>query len=178
MNILSNVSIAKLIGVVLLGTTVTCNVAFANLDTLNAKNLTPPKTNLNRMNNETLEQILKDNGAIIEGSLGFWQVQYMDRVLTVVTDESYNRMRIMTAIIHQKDLKKSQTTALLEAQFDRALDVKYALHNQILWSAFIHPLKELTEQQVKDAMSQVYYAAHNFGGSYRSTDVQFGNRSD
>ena len=82
----------------------------------------------------------------------------------------------MTAVIHQDKLKKNQFIELLEAQFDRALDVKYAISNEVLWSAFIHPLKELTEEQVKDAMSQVYYAAYNFGGSYRSTELQFGNR--
>lgn len=153
-------------------------MAFANVDTLEATNQKHNKIPPSGMNNELLEQILKDNGTVLKGSLGFWQVQYMDRVLTVVTDVGHNRMRIMTAIIEKKDLKKAQTIELLQAQFDRALDVKYALYNDILWSAFVHPLKELTEDQVKDAMSQVYYAAHNFGGSYRSTDLQFGNRED
>ncbi|PCH88960.1 MAG: hypothetical protein COB88_02545 [Flavobacteriales bacterium] len=170
--------IVKMLGVILIGTAVTVNSALANSDTLKSVDQPHPKNLANGMNNEILEKILQDNGKILEGSLGFWQVQYLDRVLTVVTDESHNRMRIMTAVVHKKDLKKAQTTELLEAQFDRALDVKYALYNDILWSAFVHPLKELTEHQVKDALSQVYYAAHNFGGSYRSTDLQFGNRED
>lgn len=155
-----------------------CDVAFANLDTLESKNIEQTKIGGSGMNNELLEQILRDNGTIIKGSLGFWQVQYLDRVLTVVTDAGHNRMRIMTAIMEKKDLKKAQTIELLQAQFDRALDVKYALYNDILWSAFVHPLKELTENQVKDALSQVYFAAYNFGGSYRSTDLQFGNREE
>ncbi|MCH8319327.1 MAG: hypothetical protein IIA88_12705 [Bacteroidetes bacterium] len=45
----------------------------------------------------------------------------------------------------------------------------------MLWSIFVHPLKELTQSQLIDAISQVFYAAHNFGGSYRSTNLQFGS---
>ncbi|MBL4753280.1 MAG: hypothetical protein JKY52_06755 [Flavobacteriales bacterium] len=169
---------AKEIGGVLFGIMLMANTSFANTDTLKSADM-PTSTSLNTgMTNERLGQILKENAKIIEGSLGFWQVQYHDRVLTIVTDENHNRMRIVTAVIEQKDLKKSHMTELLEAQFDRALDVKYALSNDILWSAFVHPLKELTEEQVKDALSQVYFAAYNFGGSYRSTDLQFGSRED
>ena len=130
------------------------------------------------MTNESLEIILKQNGSIIEGRRGYWQVKYKERLLTIITDPTHNRMRIITAIIEKKDIKKAQYAELLEAQFDRILDVKYALYNDVLWAAFIHPLKELTEEQVIDALSQVYYAANNFGGSYRSTDLQFGNRED
>lgn len=151
---------------------------FANLDSLKSTDQRHIKIPPSEMNDEWLGEILKDNGTILKGSPGFWQVQYLDRILTVVTNAGHNRMRIMTAVVKQKDLKKAQITELLKAQFDRVLDVKYALHNDVLWSAFIHPLKELTEEQVKDAMSQVYFAAYNFGGSYRSTDIQFGNRED
>lgn len=162
--------------IVLFSVMVFSNAVHANLDTLESNANMNNKIQPSGMTNELLEQILKDNGKVLKGSLGFWQVQYLDRVLTVVTDAGHNRMRIMTAIMHRKELKKAQTIELLEAQFDRALDVKYALFNDFLWSAYIHPLKELTEDQVKDALSQVYFAAYNFGGSYRSTDLQFGNR--
>jgi len=172
-------SYAKVIGSVVLCTLLMTNAVTANPDTLKSVDMPTSTTTLNsEMTNERLGIILNDNAKIIEGSLGFWQVQYLDRVLTIVTDESHNRMRIMTAVILEKNLKKSQMKEVLEAQFDRALDVKYALSNEVLWSAFVHPLKELTEEQVKDALSQVYYAAYNFGGSYRSTDLQFGNRAD
>ena len=126
------------------------------------------------MDNSQLEKIIKNQGTIIEGQLGFWRFKLGNRELTIVTDEAHNRMRIMTPIIERKNIKKDQYQELLEAMFDRALDVKYALYNDVLWSVFIHPLKELTEEQVIDALSQVFYAAHNFGESYVSTDLQFG----
>lgn len=126
------------------------------------------------MDNEKLESVLESSGKIIEGRLGYWRLRYRDRVFTIITDESHNRMRIMTPVIEKKNIKKSQYTALLEAQFDRVLDVKYAMFNDFLWSVFIHPLKELTEEQVEDALSQVYFAAATFGNQYVSTDLQFG----
>ena len=126
------------------------------------------------MNNSKLERILEDNGKIIQGNLGYWQLRYHDRVFTIITDEKHNRMRIMTPIIELKKVKKPQFEEILEAQFDRVLDVKYAAYNEYLWSVFIHPLSELTEEQVEDALSQVYYAAATFGNQYVSTNLQFG----
>ena len=59
------------------------------------------------------------------------------------------------------------------ANFHSVLDVKYALSDEIIWSVFTHPLKELSEHQVEDAIKQVYAAALTFGGSYSSTDMVF-----
>ena len=43
----------------------------------------------------------------------------------------------------------------------------------MMWCVFIHPLKALSEEQVIDAMSQVYYGAMTFGTTYSSTDLVF-----
>jgi len=64
-------------------------------------------------------------------------------------------------------------TAALIANFHTALDIKYAITDGILWSAYIHPLKELTEDQVIDAVSQVFYGNVNFGASFSSSSLVF-----
>lgn len=131
------------------------------------------------MNNQKLESILKKEGEITkESEEGYWQVIYNERPIIVITDITHNRMRIISPIIEQKDMTQAQYETILKAQFDRALDVKYALYDNILWSVFAHPLQELTEKQVKDALSQVFYAAKNFGGTYSSTDIIFGGEED
>lgn len=130
-----------------------------------------------KMNNSKLEKILIEMGTV-KGNEGYWELTVADRMMLVITDQFNNRMRIISPVVEKKDLKKGQWEDILEAQFDRALDVKYALWNDVLWSCFVHPLGELTEEQVKDAVSQVYYAAKNFGTSYVSTDLQFGGGSD
>lgn len=127
-----------------------------------------------KMDNNQLEAILKTQGKIIEGQPGSWRVAYQEGILLIITDQTNNRMRIIMPIIEKAKITDEQYVEILEAQFDRALDVKYALFEDVLWSVFAHPLGELTEAQVKDAMSQVYYAGYNFGGSYQSTDLIFG----
>jgi len=82
-------------------------------------------------------------------------------------------MRIISPITESINLDEDKKTLMLLANFHTALDVKYAISDNILWSVFIHPLKELTTSQVKNAISQVYSANVTFGSTYTSTDLVF-----
>lgn len=95
-----------------------------------------------------------------------------------IADSTHNRMRIISPITDIDRLNEELKTASLMANFHTALDVKYAISDNVLWSVFIHPLKELSENQVLDAISQVYYAHINFGTTFSSTSLVFpGNRT-
>ena len=61
----------------------------------------------------------------------------------------------------------------MEANFHSVLDARYAVSEDILWVAYIHPLRELQPAQAVDAIVQVYNAALTFGTSYSSTDLAF-----
>ena len=130
------------------------------------------------MNNVKMDSILHQIGEKVEGKLGNWQLIYGDRVLFIITDQTYNRMRIFTPIIEQKDLEKGELEAMLEANFHAALDAKYALYADFVVSLFTHPLQELTAHQFKDAVKQVAVAAQNFGTTYSSTDFIFGGDTE
>lgn len=125
------------------------------------------------MNNESLGKILEAEGDSLIGRPGSWQFNVHDHYLLVFTDESHNRMRIISPIVEVKDLEPAYLENALMANFHTALDVKYAISDGIMWSVFIHPLKELTEAQVEDAIIQVYRAAATFGTTYSSTDLFF-----
>ena len=125
------------------------------------------------MNNVSLKTILDETCAKVEGEEGYWQAEYLDRILVIITDSRYNRMRIISPIIEVKDLKKKQMEEAMSANFDKVLDAKYAIANDIVWSVFAHPLQQLTKAQVKDALNQVYLAAATFGNEYKSTDISF-----
>ena len=103
-------------------------------------------------------------------------VQYnLDGVqIYLITDESANRMRLMAGVVKESDLSQTDLATLLEANFDRALDAKYALSDGVLWSVFTHPLKELEKEQVIDAFYQVKNLVNNYGSTYNSTDFLFG----
>lgn len=102
-----------------------------------------------------------------------WQFIIKNTPFVAIADSTHNRMRIMSPIIESNNLSEELKTASLMANFHTALDVKYAISDGILWSVYIHPLKELTENQVLDAVSQVYYAKVNFGTTFSSTSLVF-----
>lgn len=127
-----------------------------------------------KMTNVKMWKILHENIEEVQGKMGNWQFTMRERPVMIVTDFGANRMRIMSPIVEEKELKKEHYKIMLEANFDRALDSKYAIFNAVVWSVFTHPLEELTEDQFKDALTQVVTLSENFGGSYTSTDMVFG----
>lgn len=109
--------------------------------------------------------------ALVEGN----SVRFLfnESMLICIHDESANRMRIISPIVEREKLGEEELLNALVANFHTALDVKYALSDEIVWSVYAHPLKELTEAQVIDAIQQVYAAAITFGQSYSSTNLSF-----
>lgn len=131
-----------------------------------------------KMDNKRLEKIINSASDSVQGQVGYWQFKYFDRYFLLITDETHNRMRIVSPIVEEEKLDEDYFKKCLEANYHSALDVKYALSDGLLWSVFIHPLKELSEAQVKDAIAQVYSAAATFGYSYTSTELVFGKPSN
>ena len=129
------------------------------------------------MTNERLAELLHEHAQVQEGQPGFWRVIFQSRTLLIVTDESHNRMRIMTPVAEQSELDEATLRTVLSANFDRALDARYATSGEHLWSTFIHPLRELTARQFVDALRQVATLADNFGTSYTSGSLVFGGWS-
>ncbi|WP_298901138.1 hypothetical protein [uncultured Psychroserpens sp.] len=125
------------------------------------------------MNNDKLNDIYTSVSDSIQGNKGAWQFFVKDVQLVSFTDTNHNRMRIISPIADANVLDDDLLKAALVANFHTALDVKYAVSEGILWAVFIHPLKELSDHQVKDAVSQVYHANVNFGTSFASTALTF-----
>lgn len=130
------------------------------------------------MTNSDLEKIIYVVADSLRGETGNWQFMIKNRILICVTDENNNRMRIMSPIIEQKKLAYKDMLKLMEANFHTALDVKYAISEDILWSVFIHPLKELNKDEVLSAINQVYEATVTYGTTYSSTGLTFPDRRE
>lgn len=127
-------------------------------------------------NNETLRKVIERMADSVIGDRGNLQFVIKDRLLVCITDENHNRMRIITPVTEVSNLTGDELLNALVANFHTALDVKYAISDEILWSVFIHPLNELSEAQIEDAISQVYFAAETFGSSYSSSTLVFPNK--
>lgn len=124
-------------------------------------------------NNDTLDAIITKVADTVAGQKGQWRFMIKDRMMICITDENNNRMRIISPITEVENLPEQELINALTANFHTALDIKYAISDEILWSVFIHPLQELTEGQMEDAIIQVYNGAETFGTIYSSTNLNF-----
>lgn len=113
-----------------------------------------------------------DENAVREG--GMWSFKIADVPVTIVTDEKNDRMRIMVAIRKVDEVDDAELMRLLQADFDSALDARYAVAHDILWSAYIHPLAALHDRQFISAIGQTVNLALTYGTSYTSGELVFG----
>lgn len=126
------------------------------------------------MTNRKLDELIRQISREVDGQLGYWKFTIDGRDILVITDETHNRMRIMSPVTSQEQLDPDELVRLLEANFGSALDAKYALRDKTLWSVFTHPLGELSDEQFLDCVAQVANLANNFGQSYASSNLIFG----
>ncbi|MEL6917413.1 MAG: hypothetical protein AAFO99_06750 [Bacteroidota bacterium] len=129
------------------------------------------------MTPEKLEEIITQVSDTLQKKGNSIQFLVQDRMMICVYDQNANRMRIISPIIEREEVKDEALLNALVANFHSALDVKYALSDEIIWSVFIHPLRELSDYQVSDAIEQVYSAAATFGTTYSSTNLVFPGNS-
>jgi len=127
-----------------------------------------------QMTNQKLKNILTQEVDNIEGFSGRWQLKLKELPMMVLTDSINDRMRIIAPIIEVSKLDEELLLDCLTANFHSALDVKYAISDNILWSVYVHPLSPLTEKEVRSAVQQVYLAVATFGTSFSSTPLLFG----
>jgi hypothetical protein len=127
------------------------------------------------MDNERLGEVLAENCQIVDADAAAnrWLVEYAGYRMLVVTDEAADRMRIMASIADYDELRVRDLRVLLAANFDRTLDARYATAGGFLWAVFLHPLAELSQDQVAEGLRQVAALARNFGTSYAASDLTF-----
>lgn len=125
------------------------------------------------MNNQKLEQLIKRFDENAQGRLGYWQVSYENVKALVVTDENADRMRILVQITDAEQLEKEHLYRAMQANFDSALDARYAVAQGKLWSTFIHPLGALSDEEFFSGMAQTIVLALTFGSTYSSGALIF-----
>lgn len=103
-----------------------------------------------------------------------WQFTLDERMILVVTDAAAGRMRIMTPIAEAAALPEGAMERLLQANFDTALDARYAIANGLVWGTFIHPLDSLTTRDFASGVLQTKSLADTFGTTFSSGALNFG----
>lgn len=130
------------------------------------------------MDNEKLHSIIYTLSDHMEGTDGQWQFIIDSTSFLCLTDKLHNRMRIISPIANMSEVTPEQVQRCMEANFHSALDGRYAVSDDIMWAAYIHPLKELTKEQVFSAISQVYSCARTFGTVYSSGTLSFPTKDE
>lgn len=125
------------------------------------------------MSNARLDSLIRKLDEQVKGRPGFWQFIIEQREVYVITDEKADRMRIISPVAELDTLKAAQMKRLLQANFDSALDARYAIAKELLWSAYLHPLTSLQDKQFLGAIGQVVNLATTFGSSYSSGALIF-----
>lgn len=127
-----------------------------------------------KMSSQRLGEIISqlDADAVEDGNS--WRFSFHERPIFLVYDDNADRMRVMSPVISSDALTDELMFRMLQANYDAVLDPRYAIAQGIVWSAFIHPLSALSEEQFASAVVQVFIAAQTFGSSFTSGALIFG----
>ena len=105
---------------------------------------------------------------------GSWQFTISDRPVIIVTDQLNNRMRIISPVSKAEGMPPELMKRLMQANFDTALDARYAIARGVIWATFIHPLRALHDRQFISAIGQTVNLAITFGTTFSSGEMSFG----
>lgn len=109
----------------------------------------------------------------LEGQPGFWRGARNEVPVFVFSDDEHDRMRIMAPIGVVEELDPDLLHVLLQANYDRALDARYAMRGNELWSVVVHPLATLATDDLPSLFDQVVLLVKNTGSSFASTELVF-----
>lgn len=103
-----------------------------------------------------------------------WQFAIDEVQILVVTDPVNDRMRILTPVSLAEALPEEALLRLLQANFDTALDARYAVAQELVWGTFIHPLESLTTREFASGVLQTKSLADTFGTTFSSGLLSYG----
>jgi len=129
------------------------------------------------MNQNLMEKAVKNMASHSEGGKGLVKFKFSNTQMYLISDVKHNRMRIIAPIIEYKKLTIKHLDAILESNFHKSLDARYAVSKGVLYSAYIHSLAELNETQIKSAVQQVANLALSFGNEYSSGMLTYSGKS-
>lgn len=97
-----------------------------------------------------------------------------DIPVLIVTDPAADRMRAMVPIRSADGMTAEEMERVMQANFDTALDARYALARGRLWAVFIHPLSPLERDEFISGLGQTVNLAKSYGTLYSGGAMTFG----
>lgn len=145
-------------------------LTFAGLSTAFAQEQAAPEPHmtLERLSKIifTLDEQAQSNGPHFQMTIG-------DVPVLILTDVNADRMRAMVPIRAAKDMTPDEVLRVMQANFDTALDARYAIAQGKLWGAFIHPLSSLEKDEFISGLGQTVNIAKTYGTLFSGGSLSF-----
>ncbi len=103
-----------------------------------------------------------------------FQMIIQDVPVLIITDPNAGRMRAMVPIRASNDMTPKEILRVMQANFDTALDARYAIAHGKLWGTFVHPLSSLQKNEFISALGQTVNIAKSYGTLYSGGALSFG----
>ena len=129
---------------------------------------TPDALNCGSMTAERLAELILNVDDEAQFNSSAWVFNVGELEVGVIYDIQADRMRIMIPIGPAEDIPADELLRLMQANFDSALDARYAIAQGKLWGTFIHPLSELSDEEFLVAIGETANNVMTFGTSYSS----------
>ena len=102
-----------------------------------------------------------------------FQMTIEDVPILIVTDPSADRMRAMVPIRSAQGMSDEELMRVMQANFDTALDARYAVAQGRLWSTYIHPFAALEKDQFISGLGQTVNLARTYGTLFTGGALSF-----
>lgn len=126
------------------------------------------------MTQARLERIFAEQVDAIEGPPGMLRTIVDGFDVYLISEPGIDRMRMISRIAPSDRLPPRFLTALLEANFHRTLDARYAVSEGVVFGLYQHPISTLRREEIVSAFRQVVALARNFGTSFSSEGLEPG----
>ena len=103
-----------------------------------------------------------------------WRMQVGGRIALVSVDTDLGRLRVMVPVRGEHGLGAADLKRMMQANFDSALDARYAVARGLVWAVFAHPLRRLDKTQLITGLAQAVTLARTHGTLYSSGALHFG----
>lgn len=123
---------------------------------------------------ERLGEIIAVLDPDAEASGNAFRLTISDVPVTIITDPGSDRMRALVPIRSVEGMPADEILRVMQANFDTALDARYAIAQGRLWAVFIHPLAALERDQFISGMGQTVNLALTYGSLYTGGALSFG----
>lgn len=139
-----------------------------------AQDLPPPVTpEAPPMTLERLTAILRAVDPETENDGPMFRLTVEDVTVLIITDPGADRMRILVPIRKTEGIDAKDLVRMMQANFDTALDARYAIARDTLWATYIHPLSPLQKDQLLSGLGQTVNLATSYGTLYASGGLAF-----